>query len=133
VSLDRAAGALPIGVPVAFNVFFSCLAVFFDNPAVLRRPAGSVLSLFQAGTAAIQAPVHQHQRTRSGQQAAHTDHQSRAIGFSACPRAAGPASPARYRCGLAPAGFNGRGTERRPTVPCDGAAGNTPRPKWGGD
>jgi hypothetical protein len=49
VSLDRAAGALLIVLPIAFNTFFFLLARLFDYPSVLRSPAGSILSRFRAG------------------------------------------------------------------------------------
>jgi hypothetical protein len=49
LSLDRAAGALLIGLPIAFNIFFLLLARLFEYPAVLRSPVGSILSRFQAG------------------------------------------------------------------------------------
>jgi hypothetical protein len=49
LSLDRAAGALLIGLPVAFNTFFFLLARLFDYPSVLRRPAGTILNRFHAG------------------------------------------------------------------------------------
>jgi uncharacterized protein DUF4386 len=49
LSLERAAGALLITLPVAFNTFFFLLARLFDYPSVLRDPAGAVLSRFQAG------------------------------------------------------------------------------------
>jgi Domain of unknown function (DUF4386) len=49
LSIDRAAGAFLIGVPVAFNAFFFLLGRHFEYPAVLRRPTGEVLRRFQAG------------------------------------------------------------------------------------
>ena len=49
MSLDRAAGALLIALPIAFNTFFFLLARLFDYPSVLRSPVGSILSRFQAG------------------------------------------------------------------------------------
>jgi hypothetical protein len=49
LSIDRAAGAFLIGVPVAFNAFFFLLGRHFEYPAVLRSPAGEVLRRFQAG------------------------------------------------------------------------------------
>jgi len=49
MSLDRAAGALLIVLPIAFNTFFFLLARLFDYPSVLRSPAGSILSRFRAG------------------------------------------------------------------------------------
>ena len=49
MSIDRAAGALLVGLPIAFNVFFFLLARLFDYPAILRSPVGDILSRFQAG------------------------------------------------------------------------------------
>ncbi|MDQ3875112.1 MAG: DUF4386 domain-containing protein [Actinomycetota bacterium] len=49
MSIDRAAGTLLIGLPIAFNAFFFLLARLFDYPSVLRSPVGLVLSRFQAG------------------------------------------------------------------------------------
>jgi hypothetical protein len=49
MSVDRVAGALLVGVPIAFNVFFFALSRLFDYPSVLRSPAGSILSRFLAG------------------------------------------------------------------------------------
>lgn len=49
MSLDRAAGALLIAVPLAFNGCFFLLGRLFDYPAVLRSPPGAVLSRFHAG------------------------------------------------------------------------------------
>jgi hypothetical protein len=49
VSVDRAAGILLIGLPIAFNVFFFLLARLFDYPNVLRSPVTSVLGRFAAG------------------------------------------------------------------------------------
>jgi hypothetical protein len=49
VSVDRAAGALLIVLPIAFNVFFILLARRFDYPDILRKPTGEVLTRFQAG------------------------------------------------------------------------------------
>jgi hypothetical protein len=49
LNLDRAAGALLIGLPVAFNTFFFLLGRLFEYPAVLRQPVGVVLSRFHAG------------------------------------------------------------------------------------
>jgi Domain of unknown function (DUF4386) len=49
LSLDRAAGALLIGLPIAFNVCFFLLGRLFEYPAILRSPVGNVLSRFHAG------------------------------------------------------------------------------------
>jgi len=49
VSVDRAAGALLILLPLAFNAFFLLLARRFKYPDILRRPTGEVLTRFQAG------------------------------------------------------------------------------------
>ena len=49
MTLDRAAGSLLIGLPIAFNAFFFLLGRLFDYPAVLRSPVGEVLSRFHAG------------------------------------------------------------------------------------
>jgi hypothetical protein len=37
LNIDRAAGALLVGLPVAFNLFFFFLGRFFDYPRILRR------------------------------------------------------------------------------------------------
>ena len=47
MNIDRVAGALLIGVPIAFNVFFFTLARLFNYPSVLRRPVGSILSVVE--------------------------------------------------------------------------------------
>src|SRR3954452_24316862 len=49
MSLERAAGALLISLPIAFNAFFFLLARLFDYPSVLRSPVGTILSRFRAG------------------------------------------------------------------------------------
>ena len=49
MNIDRAAGALLVGLPIAFNLFFFLLGRFFDYPAILRSPVGTILSRFQAG------------------------------------------------------------------------------------
>ena len=49
MSIDRAAGALLVGLPIAFNLFFFLLGRFFDYPAILRQPGWQILSRFQAG------------------------------------------------------------------------------------
>jgi hypothetical protein len=52
-STSIALGLATIGFAVAFNIPFSVLGSIFDYPAVLRRPAGEVLSLFHAGGATL--------------------------------------------------------------------------------
>ncbi len=49
MNIDRAAGALLVGLPIAFNLFFFLLGRLFDYPGILRSPAGTILSRFQAG------------------------------------------------------------------------------------
>ena len=49
MNIDRAAGALLVGLPIAFNLFFILLGRIFDYPDILRRPVGTILSRFQAG------------------------------------------------------------------------------------
>jgi hypothetical protein len=49
LNIDRAAGALLVGLPIAFNLFFFLLGRFFDYPGILRSPVGTILSRFQAG------------------------------------------------------------------------------------
>jgi hypothetical protein len=49
VSVDRAAGALLVGLPIVFNVLFFLLGRVFDYPGILRSPVGTILSRFQAG------------------------------------------------------------------------------------
>ncbi|MEJ7793306.1 MAG: DUF4386 domain-containing protein [Gaiellaceae bacterium] len=49
MTLDRAAAALLIALPIAFNGFFFLLGRLFGYPAVLRHPVGDVLSRFHAG------------------------------------------------------------------------------------
>ena len=49
MSLDRATGALLIGLPIAFNMFLVLLGRLFEYPAILRSPVGDVLSRFHAG------------------------------------------------------------------------------------
>lgn len=49
MSLDRAAGALLVGLPIGFNLFFLLLGRAFDYPDILRSPVGTILSRFQAG------------------------------------------------------------------------------------
>ena len=43
MTLERAAGALLIALPIAFNTFFFLLGRLFDYPGILRRPVGEVL------------------------------------------------------------------------------------------
>lgn len=50
MNIDRAAGALLISLPIAFNLFFILLGRFFDYPGILRNPVGTILSRFQAGS-----------------------------------------------------------------------------------
>jgi Domain of unknown function (DUF4386) len=49
LSVDRAAGAFLVGLPIAFNLFFLLLGRLFDYPEILRRPVSTILSRFQAG------------------------------------------------------------------------------------
>ena len=49
MSIDRAAGALLVGLPIAFNLFFFLLGRVFDYPGILRSPVGTILSRFHAG------------------------------------------------------------------------------------
>ena len=49
MSVDRAAGALLILLPLAFNAFFLLLARRFEYPDILRKPTEEVLTRFQAG------------------------------------------------------------------------------------
>lgn len=49
MSTERAAGALLIILPLAFNLCFSLLARTFDYPDILRRPTSEVLARFRAG------------------------------------------------------------------------------------
>jgi hypothetical protein len=42
-------GLITIAFAVAFNIPYAILSMIFDYPAVLRRPAGEVLALFDAG------------------------------------------------------------------------------------
>jgi hypothetical protein len=49
VSTDRAAGALLVGLPIAFNLLFFLLGRSFDYPGILRSPVGTILSRFDAG------------------------------------------------------------------------------------
>ena len=49
MNIERAAGALSILLPLAFNAFFFLLGRRFDYPDILRRPTGEILGRFQAG------------------------------------------------------------------------------------
>jgi Domain of unknown function (DUF4386) len=49
LTIDRAAGALLVGLPIAFNLFFFLLGRTFDYPGILRSPVGTILSRYQAG------------------------------------------------------------------------------------
>ena len=49
MNIDRAAGALLVILPLAFNGFFFLLARRFDYPDILRNPTAEVLRRFQAG------------------------------------------------------------------------------------
>jgi Domain of unknown function (DUF4386) len=53
VSVERAAGAFLILLPLAFNAFFLLLGRSFDYPDILRRPTGEILTRFQAGGVAL--------------------------------------------------------------------------------
>jgi hypothetical protein len=53
VSTARVAGALLIGLPLAFNLCFFMLARSFDYPDILRRPTSEVLARFRAGGARL--------------------------------------------------------------------------------
>ena len=49
MTVDRAAGALLILLPLAFNAFFFLLARRFDYPDILRSRTEDILSRFRAG------------------------------------------------------------------------------------
>ena len=49
MTIQNAAGALLVILPVAFNLFFFLLGRRFDYPNILRSPTEEVLSRFQAG------------------------------------------------------------------------------------
>ncbi len=49
MTIERAAGALLVLLPLAFNAFFVLLARRFDYPTILRSPTEDILSRFQAG------------------------------------------------------------------------------------
>jgi hypothetical protein len=57
LNIDRAAGAFLVGLPIAFNLFFFLLGRFFDYPAILRRPAGEILSRFPGRRVAVEAAL----------------------------------------------------------------------------
>ena len=48
MTIEDAASALLILLPIAFNAFFFLLARLFDYPAILRSPTASILSGYQA-------------------------------------------------------------------------------------
>jgi hypothetical protein len=54
VNVERAAGALLILLPIAFNAFFFLLARRFDYPSILRSPTADILSRFRAGGVGLQ-------------------------------------------------------------------------------
>jgi hypothetical protein len=49
MNLERAAGAVSILLPLAFNAFFFLLGRRFDYPHILRGPTEEILRRFQAG------------------------------------------------------------------------------------
>lgn len=49
MTVERAAGALLVVLPLLFNVCFALLARRFDYPVILRRPTSEVLARFRAG------------------------------------------------------------------------------------
>jgi len=49
MNVERAAGALLIVLPVAFNLCFFLLGRSFDYPDILRRPTSEVLARFRSG------------------------------------------------------------------------------------
>ena len=49
MNVERAAGALLILLPLAFNAFFFLPSRRFDYPDVLRSPIEDILSRFRAG------------------------------------------------------------------------------------
>jgi Domain of unknown function (DUF4386) len=53
VSTERAAGALLIVLPLAFNLCFWLLGRSFDYPDILRRPTPEVLARFRSGGARL--------------------------------------------------------------------------------
>ena len=55
MNVERAAGALLIVLPLAFNAFFLLLARRFDYPDILRKPTGDILSRFKAGGVGLRA------------------------------------------------------------------------------
>ncbi|TCC45546.1 DUF4386 domain-containing protein [Kribbella pittospori] len=53
MNVERAAGALLILLPLAFNASFFLLARRFDYPDILRSPTEDILRRFQAGGASL--------------------------------------------------------------------------------
>ena len=53
MNTERAAGALLIVLPLAFNLCFFLLGRSFDYPDILRRPTSEVLDRFRAGGARL--------------------------------------------------------------------------------
>jgi len=49
MTTEAIAAILLIGVPIAFNVTFTLLARSFSYPDILRQPAGTILTRFNAG------------------------------------------------------------------------------------
>jgi Domain of unknown function (DUF4386) len=49
VNIERAAAALLVFLPLAFNLFSSCLAEPFDYPKILRSPTEDILNRFHTG------------------------------------------------------------------------------------
>jgi hypothetical protein len=54
VNVERAAGALLILLPLAFNAFFFLLARRFDYPEILRSPTEDILKRFHAGGVSLE-------------------------------------------------------------------------------
>ena len=48
MTIEDAASALLILLPIAFNAFFFLLARLFDYPAILRSPTASILSGYRS-------------------------------------------------------------------------------------
>jgi hypothetical protein len=55
VTVDTAAGAVLILVPIAFNTLFFLLQRRFDYPDILRKPTAEVLDRFRAGGSGLVA------------------------------------------------------------------------------
>jgi hypothetical protein len=53
MNMERAAGALLIVLPLAFNLCFFLLGRSFDYPDILRRPTSEVLARFRTGGARL--------------------------------------------------------------------------------